>query len=83
MIMNSESCNCIVCAREFEVKELQKASSINSTKFMICKSCLELSDPSEDYRQARSIVNTYLYAKIMDIKHYFKDAENILNSRKN
>ena len=62
--MNGQkSCNCIVCANEFDPNELHNIalSKINKTRFKICQSCLEASDPSEDYRQARDIINSYLW----------------------
>ena len=56
------SCNCIVCAGEFDSAELQSValSKINITRFKICQSCLDMCDPENDYLQAREIVNTYL-----------------------
>jgi hypothetical protein len=51
-----------VCACEFDAEDLIKssASKINSSKFKICQSCIDKSDPTDDYKQAREIVNTYL-----------------------
>lgn len=80
MTMTIESCNCIVCAEEFEVEELQSISSINTSMFKICQACLDKSDPADDYRQARNIVNTYLQS--FAAKHLFKEAQDILDSMK-
>ena len=56
------SCNCIVCAGEFDSSELQSValSKINVTRFKICQSCLDMCDPENDYLQARAIIDTYL-----------------------
>lgn len=80
--MNQLSCNCIVCAQEFDPSELQNValSEINVTNFKVCEACLNSSDPSEDYREVRNIVNSYLnFAKA---KHLFGEVKDILNSRK-
>jgi hypothetical protein len=53
------SFNCIICANEFEDP---KIGSVNSTKFKICNSCLDLCDPAEDYKMAKQIVDSYLNA---------------------
>jgi hypothetical protein len=79
--MTKMSCNCIVCAEEFNANDLQSVafSGINSTKFKICKACLD-SDPSEDYSQARQIVQSYL--NMADAKNLFAEAKDILFSFK-
>lgn len=79
------SYNCIVCAQEFTDEDTDKLqsvalSNINVTKFKICQACLDMSDPSDDYQQARSIVNSYL--KTAEAKHFFKAAKEILKSLK-
>jgi len=73
--------NCIVCASEFDTDELYSIalSRINVTRFKVCQKCLDSSDPSDDYQEARKIVNTYL--KLSEAKHLFKEAKDILNSR--
>lgn len=79
MIMNqTESFNCIVCADEFNPNELTSIvlSKINSTKFKICDRCLSLSDPSEDYKQARDIINSYACAKTP--RQLFSEAKDII-----
>lgn len=80
MTMTTESCNCIVCAEEFNVEELESISTINSSLFKICQSCLDKSDPADDYRQAKSLVNTYF--KSTEAKTLFKEAQGILDSMK-
>ncbi|HWZ21399.1 MAG TPA: hypothetical protein VNW06_02025 [Cytophagaceae bacterium] len=54
--------NCIVCAEEFDVTELKSValSTVNVTKFKICKNCLAASDPADDYREVRAIVDSFL-----------------------
>ena len=73
--------NCIVCAQEFDTDELYSIalSRINVTRFKVCQKCLDQSDPADDYKEARGIVNTYL--KFSEAKHLFKEAKEILNSR--
>lgn len=73
------SCNCIVCAKEFDPDELQSValSKINVTRFKICQACLDQSDPAEDYRQAREIISSYLW--FAEAKGLFKEASNILD----
>lgn len=60
--MNRVSCNCIVCAQEFEPNELHNIalSKINTTTFKVCESCLNNSDPTEDYIEVRKIINSYV-----------------------
>lgn len=79
------SCNCIVCAQEFDLSELQSValSKINVTRFKICQSCLDACDPAEDYRQAREIISSYLW--FAETRGLFKEASEILddvNSKK-
>lgn len=80
--MTQASCNCIVCAVEFDSRELYSValSKINITRFKICQACLDESDPSEDYLQAREIVNSYL--QFTEAKHLFAEAKDILDSIK-
>ena len=82
VIMTNKNCNCIVCAEEFDCSELQSVilSEINATKFKICNACLEMSDPADDYKQAREIVDSYL--KFSEAKHFLVEAKEILNSIK-
>ena len=74
------SCNCIVCAHEFDSEELQSValSKINVTRFKICQSCLDMSDPAEDYRQAREIVSSYLW--FAEARTLFKEASDIIET---
>ncbi len=81
----AQSCNCIVCAKEFNPDELQSValSKINVTRFKICESCLNMCDPAEDYREAREIISSYLW--FAEARGLFKEASDILddvNSKK-
>lgn len=73
------SCNCIVCAQEFDLEELQSValSKINVTRFKICQACLDACDPTEDYRQAREIISSYLW--FAEAKGLFKEASTIID----
>lgn len=74
------SCNCIVCAKEFNTDELQSValSKINVTRFKICQSCLDQCDPAEDYRQAREIISSYLW--FAEARDLYKEASDILDN---
>ena len=74
------SCNCIVCAGEFDCSELQSValSKINITRFKICQACLDMSDPADDYYQAKDIINSYM--KFAEAKIMFLEAKEILYS---
>lgn len=76
------SCNCIVCAKEFDSEELQSValSKINVTRFKICQSCLDHCDPAEDYREVRQIISSYLW--FAETKGLFKEASDILDDVK-
>ncbi len=80
--MSNDSCNCIICANEFNSNELHSIalSKINITHFKICQDCLDKSDPVDDFRQAREIVNSYI--KLAEIKSIFADVQDILDARK-
>lgn len=73
------ACNCIVCAKEFDPEELQSIalSKINVTRFKICQACLDQCDPTEDYREARDLVSSYLW--FAETKGMFKQAADILD----
>ncbi len=60
--MARESDNCTVCAEEFPLDELKSIalSAVHVTRFKICNSCLDKSDPQDDYLEVRNIVNSYL-----------------------
>jgi hypothetical protein len=75
----AQSCNCIVCAKEFDPNELQSValSKINVTRFKICQACLEQCDPAEDYRQAREIISSYLW--FSEARGLYKEASDILD----
>jgi hypothetical protein len=81
-VTNIESCNCIVCAQEFDALKLQSValSKINVTRFKVCQSCLDQCDPAEDYRQVREIVSSYLW--FAEAKDLFKESSSILNNLK-
>jgi hypothetical protein len=80
--MTTVGCNCIVCAEEFNPEELQNVtlSKINVTRFKICQACLNKCDPSDDYRQARDIVNSYL--QYSQAKNLFSEAIDLIDSIK-
>jgi hypothetical protein len=71
-----------VCAREFDPNELKSValSKINVTRFKICEECFNVSDPENDYQQAKSIVEAYL--ELSSAKHWLKEAKEILDSKK-
>ena len=73
------ACNCIVCAQEFDPSELKSValSKVNITRFKICQGCLDQCDPTDDYRQAREIVMSYLH--LSQAKGLFKEASDILD----
>lgn len=79
--MTKVSCNCVVCAVEFDPDELHSValSEINVTSFKVCQACLDSSDPADDYREVRNIVNSYL--KFSEAKHLFGEVRDILDSR--
>lgn len=81
--MTTVNHNCIVCATEFESDEMHSIASgkINNTRFKICQNCLDKCDPSDDYRQARAIVNSYL--NFSETKSLFKEAQELVNSVNN
>lgn len=72
------SCNCIVCAKEFDSSELESValSKINVTRFKICQACLEQCNPAEDYREAREIISSYLW--FAEARGLYKEASDIL-----
>lgn len=82
MTTKVSSCNCIVCAQEFNPDELQSValSKINVTRFKICQACLDQCDPAEDYRQAREIVSSYLW--FAEARDLFKEASEIVEDVK-
>lgn len=59
--MATESDNCLICAQEYPMADLKPValSTVNVTKFKICVKCLNSSDPADDYREVRSIVNAF------------------------
>jgi hypothetical protein len=75
-----KSCNCIVCAQEFDSEKLQSValSKINVTRFKICQACLDACDPAEEYRQVREIISQYLW--FAEAKLLYKEASDILEN---
>jgi hypothetical protein len=70
----------MICSHEFDSEELQSValSKINVTRFKICQVCLDQCDPAEDYRQAREIINSYLWSAAAMAN--FKEASDILET---
>ncbi len=58
---DGRSDNCIICAEEFPLSELHgiALSTINITRFKICSSCLKKTDPMDDYREVKNIINSF------------------------
>lgn len=79
--MSTVSCNCIVCAKEFDSEELQSValSEINVTSFKVCQACFDSSDPAEDYLEVRAVVDSYL--KFAEARTLFSEVQDILKSR--
>lgn len=59
--MNQASDNCMICAEEFDSKELHSValSTVNVTKFKICTACLQKTDPADDYSEVRQLVDNF------------------------
>jgi hypothetical protein len=76
--MPNQSCNCIICAKEFDIEELHSValSQINITNFKVCEGCFNICDPDEDYRQVRNIVDSYNKTRIL-----YAEVQDALNSR--
>lgn len=79
--MNKVSCNCCVCAQEFDSTDLQSIalSEINVTNFKVRQACFDSSDPAEDYREVRSVVDSYL--KFAEARNLYSEVKDILKSR--
>jgi len=80
--MSNVSCNCIVCAQEFNSDDLHSValSKINITNFKVCQACFDSSNPAEDYREVRSVVEWYSSATLA--KSYYNDVKGILKDIK-
>jgi hypothetical protein len=66
--------NCFVCAQECSYDELHSSASlqnINITNYKICKECLNLANPDDDYDEVKKIVNSYL--EFSEIKNTLKN----------
>lgn len=74
--------NCIVCSKEFDIDEMESVASlkINTTQFKICQECIDLCDPEDDYKEALSVIQSYLQLK--EIKSCFAEVQDILNDIK-
>lgn len=59
---NFNSYNCFICASEFAFDELHSIALVDSNiaKYKICESCLNLSNPDNDYEEVKNIVDSYL-----------------------
>ena len=60
--MSNQSDNCMACGIEYDEEDLKPIalSTLHVTKFKICVSCLDKSNPADDYKEARSIALAYL-----------------------
>lgn len=74
------SCNCNICAGEFNNFEPKNKvlAQINATNFKVCQACFDSSDPAEDYKQVREIVDNYI--KFSQAQIVFKEIKTFLNS---
>jgi len=79
-ILEVETCNCIICAKEFCPSEMTDVAlcQINNTQFKICQSCLKYSSPEEDYVQVKNIINNYV--KISSSRDYIAELKKIIKS---
>jgi len=80
--MTKISCNCIICAKEFNTDELKSValSEINITRFKVCQECFEKSDHSDDYSEVKKIINSYLI--FINAKTILKEAKSIVDKFK-
>ncbi len=81
---DKKSHNCIVCADEFissdDELHSEALSKINTNSvYKVCSNCLTMSDPAEDYKEVRNIVQSYLDSSS---RLLFGDVQAILNSSK-
>mgnify|MGYP001560275586 CR=1 FL=1 len=51
--------NCIICAQEI-IQESKKIAGVNHTIFKICEKCCERSNPEQDYKEAKDLINSYV-----------------------
>jgi hypothetical protein len=80
MIMtNITNSNCIVCAQEFAINELKSLASsiVNNPHFKICESCLDLSDPKNDFEEAKKIVEAF--SDFNYTKSLFKEVKSLID----
>ena len=76
----SPACNCFVCSKEFDWNDLQSValSKINVTRFKICQNCLDSCDPTEDYKEVRNIISSWLWFN--EAKGMLKEAKEIIDN---
>jgi hypothetical protein len=77
-MVETKACNCFICSKEFNCDQLENLalSKINETRFKVCQGCFDNSDPSDDYRQVREIISSYLW--FGEAKGMLKEAKSIL-----
>lgn len=71
----SDANNCILCGEEFNDNELYDLvpSLTLDVRFKVCKNCLKISNPDDDFRQARDIIKSYLeFSTLKEIKKIIK-----------
>lgn len=76
--MSQSSYNCIICAEEFLEEEMQSVSlsKVNTTRFKVCQTCLDMSDPANDYKAAKEIILSYFKSPLdQDILEVFDNSE--------
>lgn len=54
-----DSDNCMVCGEEFSLEELSSLVA-SASNLRICHTCLDMSDPANDYAQVKRIISGYL-----------------------
>lgn len=54
--LNSD--NCTVCGEEYSTEELRLL--VSASNFKICQTCLDMSDPANDYAQVKRIISSYM-----------------------
>ena len=79
--MSKQNYNCIVCANEFDSEEFNSVVllKINTTNFKVCEACLNNSNPTDDYREVKSIINSY--TKFSEANRLFAEIQDILDNR--
>lgn len=75
-----ENCNCIVCAFEYNPKDMEQLKLSSNSFLYICKNCLSKSDPSNDYKEVKSMLSDLLFNKkaskeFLEAKKYIKKSQ--------